>query len=140
MTKLNLQLKKKIFSVIKNNKPKKFAKLVRYFDHDYDNSILTFETVINEILSDIPELHTNMAELFTYLFLSNQPSFFQIPYECMLSNYQLYSFLQKSLNYESEDEFYGFLLVRAEKFIDKQASDFALSAMIVLYDSFGPSE
>jgi hypothetical protein len=131
------KIRKKIIAVIEKNIPKKFTKISDYFKDQNENNITIFENVVNDILDSKPNLHSNVGDLFYYFLLGNRPVLFQLFFESIVGNKKLYDFLQNHLGYKDEDQFYGFLLQKAENHTDKEASNFALGILIVLYDTFG---
>lgn len=115
---------------------RKFIPLLKKND---ENVLSGIDESIHTLLQQ-EDQRNHLFQFYTYLLETKSPVLFQLFYETLLFNPDLYQFLQQSYDYASENEFDYFLLSTAEEFEDKEAQNYALGILATLKDSFFANE
>jgi hypothetical protein len=131
--------KQNVVSFICQEKYDEVRKLVPLLKKSDENVLSGIDEAIQELLSK-EEFHGHLFSFYKHLLATASPVLFQLYYETLLFNPDLYHFLQHKYEYSSENEFDYFLLSTAEDFEDKEAQNYALGILATLKDSFFANE
>jgi len=124
---------------ITQNKYDDVRKFIPLLKKNDENVLSGMDEAIHDLLHQTKH-HDALFHFYTYLLETNSSALFQLFYETLLFNPDLYHFLQKNYKYETENEFDYFLLSTAEQFEDKEAQNYALGILATLKDSFFANE